>query len=151
MGYYDPKDGRRTSNPMTSINSSPAQAPDWQLCRVVDAQDATFDEKKMGVNCGTYQRVRFSVVPYDKDPTIDDTAVPGGTANPDIEVLIWSESAGAFLSFDDPIIKSGAGAGTAYMVDVENANGAILLLAITNALSGDIAAISVQGHYDELL
>lgn len=145
MSYFDPKDGRRKSNPMNSLDIGPACAPDWQLNRVVSAQDTVFNVRNHGVNMGHYQTARFSIVPYDKDPTKDPTALPGGSANPNVEVMIWSESAGEFLSFPTAITKTGTGAGNAYIVDVENAKGSILLLAITNA-PGGIVAVSVQGY-----
>lgn len=145
MGYFDPKDGRRRSDPLMSLDRAPACAPDWQLNRVVAAQDTVFNVRNHGVNMGHYRAVRFSVVPYDKDPTKDPTALPGGSANPNVEVMIWSESAGKFLSLDNPITRSGAGAGVAYIVDVENANGSILLLSMT-ASPGGIVAISSQAY-----
>ena len=40
--------------------------------------------------------------------------------------------------------KAGAGAGNAYMVEVENADGATLMIAQTNGVAG-ISAIYVQG------
>lgn len=145
MGYYDDRDGRRKSDPLRSINSSPTLAPDWQLYRVVSAQDSVFTEKKYGINCGHYKKVRFSVVPFDDDPVQNPDAAPGGSANPSIEVMIWSDSAGEFLAFPTPLTKTGAGAGVAYIVDVENAYGSILFVAIT-AAPGGVVAISAQGY-----
>jgi len=145
MGYYDDRDGRRKSDPLKSINTSPANSPDWHLCRVVSAQDSVFDNQKLGINCDNYKKVRFSVVPYDNDPTEVPSAAPGGTQNPDTEIMIWAAGAQKFLSFDTAITKTGVGAGTAYIVDVDNANGSILLPAITNAISG-VVAIFAQGY-----
>lgn len=145
-GFYDQpgRDGRRKSDPLKSINGSPAHAPEWQLHRVVSAQDADFATRAKGCNCSQYGRVRFSVVPYDADPTIADAAAPGGNANPNIEIRVWSEGAGAFVAMDTPKTKAGAGAGLAYTVEVDNADGAILMIAQTNGVAG-ISAIYVQG------
>lgn len=146
MGYYDDRDGRRKSDPMRSADRAPAHAPDWQLHRVVKAQDSSpYTDKKLGLNCGHYEKVRISVVPYDKDPIQDPTAAPGGTQNPNVEVLVWSESAQQFLSFDTAITKTGAGAGVAYMLDVDNVHGALIMIAVTNAIAG-VVAISSQGY-----
>lgn len=147
MGYFDPRDGRRKSNPMASLDRAPAHAPDWQLYRMVGAQDvAPHADIRKGLNCGHYRAVRLSIVPYDKNPLLDPTAVPGGLANPNVEVFVWSESAQEFLSFDTPITAIGAGAGNAYMVDVENANGSMLFVALTNVIAGGFVAMSVQGY-----
>jgi hypothetical protein len=145
MGYFDPRDGRRKSDPLRSLDRAPAYAPDWQLHRVTNAQDTVFTEKKHGVNCGHYKSVRFAIVPYDNDPTRVPGATPGGSANPNVEVMIWSESAGEFLSFPTALTGTGVGAGDPYMVDVENANGAILFVAVT-AAPGGVVAISAQGY-----
>lgn len=145
MGYFDIRDGRRKSDPLTTLDGAPAAAPDWQLTRVVSAQDADFATRAHGVNCGNYERVRFAVVPHQTDPRLGNGPGNGGTANPNVEVFVWSESAQLFVSFDTPITKSGVGAGDAYMVDVPNANGSILFLAVTNALAA-IVAVSVQGY-----
>jgi len=146
MSYFDNKDRGRATDPMTSVDRSPAYAPNWQLNRVVSAQDSgPYTDEKLGINCNDYEHVRFSVVPYDYDPTINSSAAPGGSANPNIEVRIWSEGAGQFLKFDTAITKTGLGAGIAYMVDVPNAYGAVLFVEVTNALGG-IAAIYSQGY-----
>lgn len=150
MSYFDPADGRRRSDPLKSIDLAPAKAPDWQLNRVVATQDLTFTDRNQGVNASQYKSLRFAIVPMDLDPTRDDAAVPGGGENPNVEARIWSEQAGAFIPFPTPITKTGAGAGTAYMLDVPNADGAIIGVFVTNAFAGsEFVAISSQGYENE--
>lgn len=147
MGYFDPKDGRRRSDPLMSLDRAPACAPDWQLYRMILAQDvAPHTDIRKGLNCGHYMKVRLAIVPWDKNPLVDPTAVRGGVANPNIEVFVWSEGAQRFLSFDTAITATGSGAGVAYTVDVENANGAILFVALTNVIASGAIAVSAQAY-----
>jgi hypothetical protein len=144
------KDGRRRSNPLKSLSTSPAKAPDWQLSRVVTAQDTVFTKRSSGVNAGGYLSVRFSVTPMTADPTTNPAAAPGGTVNPNTEIRVWSEEAAAFVPMSTPITHTGAGAGTPYVVDVPNANGSILACFVTSAVSGFVA-IAAQGFNAEYM
>lgn len=148
--YFDNMDGRRKSDPLKTTSTSPAQAPGWQLSRVVTAQDATFVNRGAGVNAAGFNSVRFAVTPMTADPTHDPSAVPGGTQNPSTEVRVWSEQAKAFVPLPTPITKTGAGAGAPYVVDVPNANGSILGCFVTSALTG-VVAIAAQGFSEESL
>jgi hypothetical protein len=134
------------NDPLKTINSSPARAPDWQLSRVVSQQDANFAARGYGVNAGGFNAIRVAVTPMTFDPTLDPTAVPGGTANPSVEVRLWSEQAQAFIPMPAPVTRSGAGVGTPYVFDVPNANGSILGVFVTNNIGGHFVAISVQGY-----
>lgn len=142
------KDGRRRSDPLKTLDTSPAKAPDWQLSRVVSAIDADFTKRSSGVNAGGFSSVRFSVTPMTADPTSDDDALPGGTQNPNTEVRVWSEIAKAFVAMPTPITHTGAGAGVPYVIDVPNANGSILACFVTSALAG-VVAIAAQGFNAE--
>jgi len=143
MSYYN--DPTRAYIGLTTRGSSPAQAPEWQLSRVVTEQDAAFDERTAGVNCSGYRHVRFAVTPMQSDPTTDPDAEAGGTDNPDIEIRMWSPYAKAFVPWPgEALTITGAGAGEGYIVDVPNANGAIIGCFVTNAVSG-VVAIAVQG------
>lgn len=148
--YYDiARVGRRLSDPLTTLGSSPAQAPGWQLNRVVSAQDTTFVARSASVNCHGYTSVRFAITPMTADPRTDPAAVPGGSATVAAEVRIWSEPAKAFVPLPTPITHTAGGAGVAYVVDVPNANGAILGCFVTNALGG-ICTIASQGFDDDV-
>lgn len=142
------KDGRRRSDPMRSLNTSPAGAPDWQLSRVASTQDTVFNKRSSGVNAGGFSTVRFSITPMTADPTTDPAAVPGGTQNPNTEVRVWNEGAGAFVPMATPITKTGLGAGAAYVIDVPNANGSVVACFVTNAITGPVA-IAAQGFNPE--
>ncbi len=144
------KDGRRRSDPLRTLDTSPAKAPDWQLSRVVAAQDTVFTKRQDGVNASEFSTVRFSVTPMTADPTSNSGAVPGGAANPATEIRVWSAQANAFVPMSTPITHTGAGAGVPYVIDAPNANGSILACFVTNALGGT-AAIAAQGFSDELL
>lgn len=146
MAHSNPPvmDGRRRSNPLRNLGSSPAKAPDWQLSRVVSAQDTTFVKRADGVNAGGYSSVRFSVTPMTADPTRNASAVAGGTQNPNTEIRVWSEQAQAFVPMSTPITHTGAGAGVPYVIDVPNANGSVLGCFVTSALTG-VVAIAAQG------
>lgn len=148
--YFDDVDGRRRSDPLASLNSSPAKAPDWQLSRVVTAQDAVFTKRSDGVNAGGYSEIRFSVTPMTADPRTDPVAVTGGTGNPATEVRIWSEQAQAFVPLPTPITHAAGGAGVPYVIDVPNANGSILACFVTSAIAG-VVAIAAQGFSDDSL
>lgn len=152
MSYFDTTegDGRRRSDPLKELDTAPAKAPDWQLNRVVSAQDTTFVKRTEGVNAGGYSSVRFAVTPMTADPTRNPAAVPGGTQNPTTEIRVWSAEASAFVPMSTPITHAGAGAGAAYVVDVPNANGSILGCFITSALTG-VVAISAQGFNSEYM
>lgn len=144
------KDGRRRSDPLRNLGSSPAKAPDWQLSRVRNTglAESVFTKRSDGVNAGGYSSVRFAVTPMTADPTRDPAAVPGGVENPNVEIRIWSEQAQAFVPMSTPITHTGAGAGTPYVVDVPNADGSILACFVTSALTG-VVAIAAQGFNPE--
>jgi hypothetical protein len=146
MSYNDNADGRQKSDPLKTLHTSPAKAPDWQLSRVASELDADFTKRSDGVNAGGYNALRFAVTPMAADPSKDPAAVQGGTANPSIEVRIWSEQAKAFVPMPGPLARAGAGAGEPYVFDVPNANGSIVGVFVTNDIAGEFVAISAQGH-----
>jgi hypothetical protein len=148
LPYYNNVDGRRQSNPLKTLGSSPAQAPGWQLSRVVSAQDTTFVARSAGVNCQGYQTVRFAITPMTADPRTNPAAAPGGSATVAAEVRIWSDIAKAFVALPTPITHTAGGAGVAYVMEVPNANGAILGCFVTNALGG-VCAIAAQGFAED--
>lgn len=150
MSYFDNVDGRRQSNPLTTTDTAPAKAPDWQLSRVASAQDTVFNKRSEGVNAGGYQMVRFSVTPMTADPRTDLDAVAGGAGNPATEIRVWSAQAKAFVAMSTPITHTGAGAGVPYVIDVPNANGSIVACFVTSALSA-VVAIAAQGFSENEL
>lgn len=141
-------DGRRRSDPLKSLDTAPAKAPDWQLSRVVSAQDTVFTKRQDGVNAGGFSAVRFSVTPMTADPTRNSSAVLGGTQNPTTEIRVWSTQAKAFVPMSTPITHTGAGAGVPYVIDVPNANGSIVACFVTSAITG-VVAIAAQGFNTE--
>lgn len=148
MSYFDGVDGRRRSDPLKSLDIAPAQAPDWQLNRVVTAQDGAPEHavRQNGVNASHYDEIRFAVTPMDADPTSNPAAAPGGTANPTVEVRVWSEQAQSFVPFPTALTKTGLGAGTPYVIDVPAANGSIVGCFVTNDPAGEVVAIAAQGY-----
>lgn len=144
--YAQPgRDGRRRSNPLQSLDGAPAKAPDWQLSRVVTAQDAVFTKRGDGVNSSSYEHIRFAVTPMDADPTEDPAAIQGGSANPNVQVRVWSEQADAFIPLPTDLTKSGVGVGVGYVIDVDNARGSIVGCFVTNDPAGEFVAIFSQG------
>lgn len=148
MTYFDNADGRRRSDSLKTISTSPAKAPDWQLNRVVAAEDVDFTKRSDGVNAGGYAAIRFSVTPMTEDPTQDPDAAPGGSGDPAVEIYVWSEQAETFVSLPIPITHTGAGGGVPYVVDVPAANGSIIACFAT-ADPGGVVAIAAQGFSDE--
>lgn len=146
MGYFDYVGGGRRSDPLKSLDISVPQSPDWQLSRVVTAQDSLFTKKSDGVNTSHFDSVRFAVTPMDANPVKTPSAAPGGTANPNVEVRVWSEQAKAFVPFPTALTKTGLGAGSPYIIDVPEANGSIVACFVTNDPLGQFVAISVQGY-----
>ena len=59
MGYFDPRDGRRKSDPLKTLDGAPAAAPDWQLTRVVSAQDVAFAKRTTTVHPLLFNGSRF--------------------------------------------------------------------------------------------
>lgn len=146
MSYNENVDGRRKSDPLKTLQTSPARAPDWQLNRVASELDADFTKRSDGVNAGGYNAVRFAVTPMASDPSKDPAALTGGAANPSIEIRVWSEQAEAFVPMPGPLARAGAGAGEPYVFDVPNANGSIVGAFVTNDIAGEFVAISAQGY-----
>jgi hypothetical protein len=92
-------------------------APDSTPWRTVTgAVDAVFDSQGIGVNAGQYRFVNVEVL-------------PSGGANPNLEVLFWSDLAGAFVSENVALTKNGIGVDTPFTFTVE-ANGRIFLVAV---------------------
>ena len=138
------RDGRRRSDPLKDVDGSPAVAPDWQLNRIVSAQDAAvFTDRSKGCNFGHYGKGRFKVEVY-TDKTLTSQAATA--SNPNVEVQRWSESAGKFVQEHVPVQKTGVGAGLGYTFEVD-ASGGILICKVTNAPSGsEVIAIFAQGY-----
>lgn len=141
--YYEHRNSI-ARNPDRELSATPAAAPGWSLQRVVTAQDADFERVGLGVVTSEYEKLRFAITPMTADPTVNESAEPGGTVNPSIEIRIWSEPAKQFVPMHTPITRAGAGAGVPYVVDVPNANGATIGCFVTNAISG-VVTIAAQG------
>jgi hypothetical protein len=148
--FFSNLDGRRRSDPRTTLDVSPAKAPDWQLSRVVSAADAAYTKRTEGVNAGGFTGVRFSVVPMTADPRTSPAAVVGGLANPATEIRVWSDESRTFVPMSTPIAHTAAGVGVPHVIDVPNANGSIVACFVTSTPAG-VVAISAQGYNAEAL
>ena len=103
--------------------SNPLRAPEYNLHRVVDAVDAAADTVKAhGMLMQDYKYANIGVV-------------PAGGADPDIEVMFWSDEAGAFISAHTALAFSGIGANTPYEVTVE-ANGRRIWVMVPTLAAG---------------
>jgi hypothetical protein len=149
MTYYnDIRRGLRRTDALTTLSTSPAKAPDWQLNRVVSAEDTDFTKRSDGANASGCASVRFAVTPMTADPTSDSEAEPGGSGDPDVSIYVWSEQAKTFVALPIPITATGAGAGVPYVIDVPTANGSIVACFVTND-PGGVVAIAAQGFNPE--
>ena len=138
------RDGRRRSDPLKSVDKSPAVAPDWQLYRIVGSPDPTVvTNEGLALNAGHYNRLRVMVEPY-TNRTL--TSQAGVASNPNVEIQYWSENAKEFVSPNPVIQKTGLGVGLGYTFDVE-VHGGKLLVKLTNATNGsEVIAIYTQGY-----
>lgn len=83
------------------IQSSPKQAPNYVLHReaVAAADTVPHTERRHGMAMEGYEVGLVQIV-------------PSGGANPNLEVLFWSEAAGAFIKQYPALAVSGIGANT---------------------------------------
>jgi len=109
------------------MSGSITAAPDYGQHRkeVAVADSGSIDNKKRGINCGSYRVANIQVVPI--------TAA----GNPDVEVLFWSEKAGKFIRAHTALTKTGVGAGVPYEFTVE-CNGRIMFVFVTGTLTGGV-------------
>jgi hypothetical protein len=99
------------------------RAPEYGLHREVDAPDAAASTvKNHGMVMQDYRWANVQVV-------------PAGGANPDIEVMFWSDEAGAFVSEHTPLSFSGIGVNTPYEATVE-ANGRRIWVKVPTMAAG---------------
>jgi hypothetical protein len=102
---------------------NPERAPEYNLHREVAAADVAADTVKAhGMVMQDYRYANIQVV-------------PAGGANPDIEVMFWSEEAGAFISEHTALAFSGIGVNTPYEVTVD-ANGRRLWVMVPTMAAG---------------
>jgi hypothetical protein len=111
--------------------SSPSSAPGYVGHRFFRADAGpplaltdplSVTDRRRGINMGGYRAANIHVVPLS----------PG--ANPDVEVLFWSEAAGEFIPGNTPIAKAGIGVGKPYEFRVD-CNGRIMFVKITGGLA----------------
>jgi hypothetical protein len=108
------------------------QAPDSKLYRTVAANDAgPFTDKKQGLNCGQYNRLSVEVA-------------PSGGDNPTVEVLVWSEAAGAFVKTNPAFTKTGLGVNTPYVFTFD-CDGRIVFIAVNSGAGVGETKIATSG------
>lgn len=118
------------------ISRSPDVTPALKKYKTVDTavEAGPFATKEHGVNMGHYEMA------------IIDVKAEGG-ANPDVNVLWWSEETGAFVQDNPALAKTGAGADTGYQFSVL-ALGRIMFVQVSGGITigAHIATISVGGY-----
>jgi len=116
---------------MADTKRSPAEAPEFNLHRVVVADDvADITEKAQGMNMKGYKRAVIQ-------------AVPSGGANPTLKVLSWSDEAGKFISTGATTYgAAGANTPSQFALDVDSC---IILVAVTAGTGGGSTKILVAG------
>lgn len=88
----------------------------------VDASNPT--NENVGVNFAGYDIAMFNII-------------PSGGANPSVEILVWSPTAGKYISASPAITHAGAGADTSYSI-TEFAYGRNLFVKITALAAGSV-------------
>lgn len=108
-------------------------APGMILYRAGIAAVDTLPEanQKLGVNFGHYETAHVNVI-------------PSGGADPDVEVLYWSDAAGAFIREHVALTKAGVGADTPFSFTFP-VGGRIAFIAVTT-LAGGAVDIEVAGY-----
>lgn len=105
----------------------PRLAPDYAEHRtVVGAIDSgTITDKRKGMNMASHSHAHVQVIPING-------------ANPDIEILFWSEVLGEFISphSDQAIVFAGEGADVPYEFSFEP-RGRIFFAFVTGTVTGD--------------
>lgn len=117
---------------MAETQGNPLQAPEYARHRrqVTAVDAAAVTDRKRGINMAHHSQAHIQIIPT-------------GGANPDVEVLWWSEEASAFISENPALAKSGAGADTPYEFTVD-CRGRIMFVAVTT-LAGGSVEIMVSG------
>lgn len=117
---------------MAETQGNPFQAPSYARHRsgIAALDVAAITKRERGINMASHAQGHVQVV-------------PSSGANPDVEVLWWSEEASQFISENPAIAKSGAGIDTPYEFTVE-ARGRIMFVSVTGGATGSIE-IMVSG------
>lgn len=118
------------------ITSSPATAPVFTLHRegiaAVDAADASPTKASSGMNMAGYEKAIIHVVPKTGSPTAN------------IEVLVWSESAGKFVPFATAKTADMPAADTAYTFECV-VEGQIIWVRVTGTISSATVDVLIAG------
>lgn len=118
---------------MADTKRSPELAPEYALHRVVAADDsAAPTDKKLGMNMHSHEYANIQVVPS------------GGTTNPAVEVLFWSEVAGKFVKQNTALTKSGLGAGVSYEFSI-SCYGRVIFVMVTGIAGGESVSVLIGG------
>lgn len=121
------RDGRRSSDPLTDPNPSPALAPDYHLWVHRDANDGStpdFLSGVAGINFGGLRKGLLQAIPRDGVAIGDD---PGGAANVTLTEYEWSPGANAFVVTGNTF---NAGVGKPVVAAID-ANGRKMYYAVT--------------------
>lgn len=102
---------------------SPSRAPEYRLHRFVESADVADDTEQM--HGMLMQDARWANI----------QVIPVNGANPDFEVMFWSEEAGKFISSYTPLTFSGMGVNTPFEFTVE-VNGRRIWVKVPSLSSG---------------
>jgi len=117
---------------MVELKRSPDLAPEYAYHREVSANDAALPtDKRKGMNFHSHEFANIQVV-------------AGAGADPDAEVVFWSEVAGAFVQYNPVLTKTGLGTGKSYEFTVP-AYGRIIYVMITGLGSGETCKVLCSG------
>lgn len=100
------------------------KSPSYSLHRETTAVDSAFDVYDYGINTSHYEKANIQVV-------------PSGGANPNVEVLWWSDEASKFIQEHTQIAKSGVGANTPFEFTVD-CHSRIMFVSITAIAAGSV-------------
>jgi len=147
MSFYDQpgRDGRRKSDPLKTIVTNPALAPDLQLVRLVASDDDFMSQavKSNGVNFGRFRTGCFQIVPL-ADDDLDSPSL--GTANVSVEMMAWCPLLGRFIHANPVATYTGLGAGIPYELEFAS-DGLIIMPSVTGTAGGtEVVAVYAAGY-----
>lgn len=101
------------------------KSPEYVLHRDgVSSADSTVNSYNHGINTSHYDKANIQVV-------------PSGGANPNVEVLWWSEEASKFISEHTAIAKNGVGANTPFEFTVDCLS-RVMFVSVTTIAAGSV-------------
>jgi hypothetical protein len=114
---------------MSTIDSAPTYTLHREL---VEAPDGAVTLEMQGFNASGYEKVHVQVVAADG-------------ANPSVEVLVWSDTLGKFISVHTPMAFAGKGVDSSYEFTID-ALGRRMFVAVT-AIAAGTASVYIAGWH----